>query len=357
MASWPPDLPKARRGEGWSVGMAGTAETTEPQHLRRRWWRGVLRGCLIGLLLALGMEAGRVLFGSNVHVVVPGQVYRSAQLSPHELKKLVQKYHLRTVVNLRGCCPGIDWYEAESRATHALDVSQEDICFSAGHLPSISEMRRLTEVLDESERPLVLHCKRGADRTGLAAAVFLLSQTETSLATAQRQLGLRYGHFALGRPAYLDEFLDLYTTWLREQGCEHSSTVFRHWVEEAYCPGACRSVVEPLDWPPSMPAGKPFGLRVRAHNTSLGPWHFRPGSNAGFHVGYHLWDEHGGPLKECTAGLFRAEVAPGQSIDVMLPFPVLTPGHYRVQVDTVEAQHCWFHNAGSEPLECELDVR
>ena len=47
------------------------------------------------------------------------------------------------MINLRGCCTPNPWYLDECRVTQRLDVSQEDICFSAGRLPSVPEVRRL----------------------------------------------------------------------------------------------------------------------------------------------------------------------------------------------------------------------
>ena len=45
--------------------------------------------------------------------------------------------------------------------------------------------------------------------------VVLLLHTEQAFTQARRQLSLRYGHLALGNPAHLDAFLDLYAAWLR----------------------------------------------------------------------------------------------------------------------------------------------
>src|SRR5262249_9730162 len=142
-------------------------------HLVR--WRRMISNCLfILLLLATGGEAYRVFVGSNFHPVIPGRVYRSAQLSPEELQQRLQAKGIRTVVNLRGCSDPLPWFLEEARVTHRLNVCQEDICFSAGHLPAVGEMRRLVEVLDRTEYPILLHCRRGADRTGMSAAVVLL---------------------------------------------------------------------------------------------------------------------------------------------------------------------------------------
>jgi protein tyrosine phosphatase (PTP) superfamily phosphohydrolase (DUF442 family) len=313
---------------------------------------------MAGVLWAVAAEAGHVLLGRNFHAAIPGRVYRCAQPSAADLERAVRRQGIRTVVNLRGCCPAAPWYREEARATHRLNLAQEDICFSAGRLPSIHEMRRLVEVLDRTEYPILIHCRRGADRTGLAAAVALLSQTDASFAEARRQLGPRYGHLAVGRPAYLDQFLDSYERWLGTQGQTHSPAVFRRWLAQDSCPGGYGSTVELLSPPTGLACGQPFVLVVRARNRGTQAWRLCPGSNAGVHAGFLLWDADGRLAASGRAGLFDAVVAPGQSIDLTLAVPALeAPGRYRLWVDMVDEQQCWFFQLGSEPLEQELEIK
>jgi protein tyrosine phosphatase (PTP) superfamily phosphohydrolase (DUF442 family) len=313
---------------------------------------------LVGLFTVGAVEARRVFLGTNAHVVLPGRVYRCAQPSQKDLARQIQEHGIRTVVNLRGCSAGLPWYLEESRATAELDLAQEDICFSAGRLPSSAELRRFVEVLDKAEYPLLLHCRRGADRTGMASAIVLLLQPGRSYAEAARQLALRYGHLPVGNPTSLDEFLGFYETWLAERGLEHSPALFRRWVVQEYCPAQCRGELEWLDFPRSVARGEPFSVRVRAHNTSRGSWRFRPGVNAGVHAAYVLWDASDRQVANGKAALLDAEVPPGQSIDITIPLPSLNaPGKYRLLVDMVDEQQCWFFQVGSEPLEEELEVR
>jgi hypothetical protein len=323
-----------------------------------RLGRSLLLGTAAGFLAALGFDAYHVFIGSNAHTVLTGRVYRCAQPSGPEVEKLVQKFGVRTVVNLRGGCDSLPWYLDECRATHHLGVCQEDVRFSAGHLPSTAEARRLLEVLDRSEYPILFHCRRGADRTGLASAMVLLLQPSTPLDKARRQLSLRYGHAALGRPAYLDGFLDLYEEYLHNQGLAHSSARFRAWLEHGYCPAECRSALQAIDWPTSVNKDEPMALRIRATNTSVRPWRFRPGNNAGVHAEFTVLDVQGIIVANGRAGLFDAEIAPAENIDLVLPIPPLHhPGRYLLQVDMVSEQHCEFHQAGSEILEQEVEVR
>ena len=97
----------------------------------------------LGVLAALGFGAEflRVVALSNVHTVIPGRVYRTAQLSPDRLQKFIADKGLRTVINLRGVCGDMPWYLGECRATHAANVNQEDITFSAKRFPAPAEVR------------------------------------------------------------------------------------------------------------------------------------------------------------------------------------------------------------------------
>jgi protein tyrosine phosphatase (PTP) superfamily phosphohydrolase (DUF442 family) len=309
------------------------------------------------VLLALAVNAGYALLGPNFHAVLPGQIYRCAQPSPVELEQRVRRYGIRTVVNLRGCGDIFPWYLEECRATHRLNLSQEDVSLSAGRLPSVHELRRLVEVLDRSERPILMHCRRGADRTGLASAIVLLLYSDADLSRARRELGMRYGHVALGKTAQLNGFLDLYEEWLSERGQAHSPEVFRRWVGKEYCPAECRCTVElcsPLD---VVPAGRPFGVTLRVRNTSIRPWRLRRGTNAGIHAIAVVYT-----ADYCTAGtgrggLFDGVVAPGEGVELTVPLPALPAGRYRLMADMIDEQHCWFMQTGSEPVEKEFTVR
>jgi protein tyrosine/serine phosphatase len=158
--------------------------------LRRpaRPWRWAARAAALVPVVAVVAEAARVVGGPNRHAVIPGRVYRCAQPSEADLRELVRDYHVRTVINLRGMSRVHDWYAVEARTLHDLNVSQEDVTLSANRLPSPSELRRLIDVLDHTEYPVVFHCKQGADRTGLTAAVVLLLSPDATLSDAMRQL-------------------------------------------------------------------------------------------------------------------------------------------------------------------------
>jgi predicted protein tyrosine phosphatase len=318
-------------------------------------------GCLVGLILGVSLEAADILLGSNCHVltIAPGRIYRCAQPSGASLEQMVRTYGIRTVLNLRGNGEPAHWYREESLAASRLGISMEDLSLSASRLPSPPVLRELVELLDHSAYPILVHCHRGIDRTGLASTVAVLLHTDTPLDTAVAQLGFRYGHLPLGRTESMDRFFELYREWLADQGQPHSCQRFRHWITSEYCPGECRATVEPLDPVGDvlrLPRGKPSALRVRCHNTSVKPWSFRPGDNAGVHAYFVFLDSDNRWAAFGRAGLFYAEVPPGQSIDLTLSLPALPPGRYELRVDLSDEQHAFFFQTGSEPLLLKVEV-
>lgn len=327
-----------------------------PTAVRRRapLWRVVAVGCALGAAAACGTEIFRMAFSGNTHTVLPGRLYRTAQLTPDRLAGHVRTFGIKTVVNLRGR-PFADWYAEEGRATQALGVSQEDVVTSANRLPAPGELRRLIEVFDHSEHPLMIHCQQGADRTGLAAAVYLLLYTDAAYATARRQCSPRYGHFAIHTAAAMDDFFDLYENWLG--GREHSPAAFRQWATAEYVPPLGSARLELLDPPAVVAARRPFAFKVRAYNTGRESWALKAGSLVGIHVGYGVIElGRSAGVFAGRAGFVDATVRPGEFIDLDLPVPALGPGKYRLLAD-VSRWHIDFVKYGSEPVSYDWEAR
>ena len=309
----------------------------EPKPVRSRpLWRRIVRGLVIVAVVAFLAEAVRVTALANRHTVIPGKVYRSAQPSEDDVRELVRDKGIKTILNLRGLCQDTDWYQEESRSAHDLGISQEDITLSANALPPPNELRRVVEVLDRTEYPVLIHCRRGADRTGLVSTMALLLHTDATLGEARQQLWLRYGHFRFGRTASMDKFFDLYEAFL-EDGT-HTPARFRDWVARHYCPGPARSHlswVEPF--PNGIAASIPVGLPVRAQNLSNVPWELKPGTFASVHVSFAVFNDAGKDVFSNRAG-FRFETVPvGRSTEVLIPLPGLAPGRYKLVVELHDA--------------------
>jgi protein tyrosine/serine phosphatase len=130
----------------------------------------------------------------NQHEVVPGLLYRSAQLPAGEFISLAKQTGLRTVINLRGENVGSDWYDAQYRAAKELGVGFLNYRMSASRELTVEQMTELAQILRAAPKPVLIHCGSGSDRTGLACALYLLEAGYPPTAVAN-QLSLQFGHF------------------------------------------------------------------------------------------------------------------------------------------------------------------
>lgn len=323
----------------------------------------------VGMVLLIGLlgEAGRVLLGDNFHVVLSGQIYRTAQRSPDQLEQLVRQLGIRSVVNLRGASTS-PWYLDQCRRIQQLGVNQFDVSMSASRLPPAQEMRRLVDIIDHAEYPICFHCRRGADRTGVASAIARLLQPGSTFAEGRCQLHWRFGHVPYGSLKSMDELLDLYKEWLDRKAQQHDAGLFRHWLQHEYR-GSCDYAVEKFAWlppaphtsasqePPRIVCEIPIALEVRLRNTGPTTWNVTTHSRAGFHLSYRVWDSKGKVALEGRWCAREVRIAPGEILAETVVVPgELTPGRYRIMVDMVEENRAWFYQTGTEPMEMELDV-
>ena len=326
---------------------------------RRPLWPALLRGGICGLAAAGLIDGWTIAFADNLHTVKPGRVFRSAQMSPEHFRRALERRHIRTIVNLRGTCPDMPWYLAECRVTHDANVNQEDVCLSATRLPSPSELRRLIEVLDGTEYPILLHCRQGVDRTGLAATAVKLLEPGVSLATARRQLSLGFCYVPFNGTENMRQFFDLYEEWLAKLNLAHSPELFRHWALNEYCPGCCRGWLEP---PPDLPANHRLKancartFQFRAHNTSIRDWHLTTATMQGFHLRYTVTASNHRTMLAEQAGLFDAVVRPGESVDLTVGIPALAPGAYDLRIEMIDEFENSFCMFGQEPYQFVFQV-
>lgn len=189
---------------------------------------------VVAVLGAVVVAVGhRPILSNNFGVVDPGRVYRSAQPRA-ELRRTVAAHHLASILNLRGGSEADSWYAAEVRATRDLGVVFYDLPLSATRRPTRRELLVLLDLLERCRYPLLIHCKSGADRTGLASALYLLAQRGVPPSEALGAFSVFHGHFPIGGPEHLHEPFEEYAAWLRSRGLTHSLALLRSWVEHEY---------------------------------------------------------------------------------------------------------------------------
>ena len=143
---------------------------------------------------------------TNLDLVAPG-VWRSNQPTHGRLAAL-KAMGIRTILNLRGAGhSAAHLFEAES--CRALGLTLVSVSLRARLAPERSAVLALFEAFRTVERPVLMHCKSGADRAGFASALYLLANGAT-MAQARRHLSWRYLHVRASRTGVLDHILDLH---------------------------------------------------------------------------------------------------------------------------------------------------
>jgi protein tyrosine/serine phosphatase len=148
-------------------------------------------------------------FSENVHVVAPGLVYRSAQLLPEELESVIAEYGIRSVISLAPPEPEQSWYRGEVSVSSAHGITRYEIPLSRGVRPTTDQLQHVLSALRTASKPVLLHSQSGADRAGLAAALYQYAIASRPASEAGRQLSIRYGHF----PSILPETGAMDTTF------------------------------------------------------------------------------------------------------------------------------------------------
>lgn len=132
----------------------------------------------------------------NFDTVIPGQVYRSRQLSPQGFHEVFDKYHIKSILNLRGANPGEAWYQDEMKISQQFRVKHYDIALQSKALPNDQTLQFLIDTIKNSPKPLLIHCESGVDRTGFASALALILLAHADTQIAQKQVSWRYFVFS-----------------------------------------------------------------------------------------------------------------------------------------------------------------
>jgi hypothetical protein len=339
------------------------------------------RGSADRLLRRGAMAAGLVAFAllilwlaaeDQVIEVIPGEVMRSGQLDGGELRDVIERSRLRTVVSLTGSGPADDWVGAERELCAAMGVRHVTLPFSLDTWPGRVQVELAVKLLDTAERPLLFHCLRGVDRSGWASAVALLL-ADAPVERALQQMSRRTGHLCDPNACPLHRFFASYADHLAATGRGESAAAFREWVASTYCPAPYNAQLEPLgEFPRSAAAGETLRLNVRVTNRGADAWRMTDSRAEGVRLGARVV----GPFSEPPAdpiAVFRLPNGPAVDIaraglesGVMLPgsrrdFELRLraprrPGRYLLQLDMVDERVHWFSDLGWTGIIRELEV-
>jgi protein tyrosine/serine phosphatase len=150
----------------------------------------------------------------NFHAITPGKAYRSGETDRDELEYFVAKYNIKSILNLQGIRASDHHYRDEIAVCRECDLAHYDLRLSADKKPSKDKVDQLICIFKAAPRPILIHCRAGSDRAGLAAAIWKVVVDGESKGLAAEQLSIRYGHLPFGATTAMDDF---FGEWQPEQ--------------------------------------------------------------------------------------------------------------------------------------------
>ena len=161
-----------------------------------------MKKAIIVLCLVAGgiiaFAAWWLLVYDNYHEAIPGQLYRSGQMSSSQLSRHVVQDRIATVINLRPDTNEI-WHAKEVQVCIEKGIHHIDFPMHGDLPPPRERMTDLVALMKQSTRPVLIHCTHGADRTGLAIALYMRALENLPSEEAARSLSLKYGHLPVMR--------------------------------------------------------------------------------------------------------------------------------------------------------------
>jgi protein tyrosine phosphatase (PTP) superfamily phosphohydrolase (DUF442 family) len=204
----------------------------------------------------LAKPGGRLKAWLNMHVVDHGMIrtlynnlyelgggmYRSSQPSPAQIRRYQRKLGLKTILNLRGESP-YGSYPLEVAVCREVGIELVDLVLYSRSPPSRRRIHLLKDTFDAIQYPALLHCKSGADRAGMAAALYRILHLGHPVEDAMKELAWKYGHFKQARTGVQDFFLASYLAYDARQ-----PIAFLDWVDTVYDEQAMKKQFRAEGW-------------------------------------------------------------------------------------------------------------
>ncbi len=149
----------------------------------------------------------------NFRVVRTGKLYRCKQLTPKLFCKYAKEHEITTVLNLRTDSVKKPSWQNQKRLIEQQGFKVVSLPMRGFIYPTPEQVSALLAFFKNNKGPVLIHCRRGRDRTGTVAALWRIEYEGANYRVAQRELTFwKHGH--IGLP--MKRFLKLWVT-LREK--------------------------------------------------------------------------------------------------------------------------------------------
>ena len=166
--------------------------------------RWTLIAALVGVIVVAPVMYFRCVYDTHkrLRIVDPGRLYRSGQMTADGFADAVERYHIRTILNVQDEVPDPD---IDLGFWSGRTIKESELCRELGvryvHLmPTLISRRavprqrpsaidQMLAVLDdESNYPVLIHCHAGLHRTGVLTAIYRMEYQNWTTDEAFREM-------------------------------------------------------------------------------------------------------------------------------------------------------------------------
>jgi len=146
----------------------------------------------------------------NFHEIAKG-VFRSSQPTMWQLEKLTREYNLTTVVNLKDAQRDNPYFHFEEEKCEELGLKLINVNISSRGFPTYEKLLNYKKIIETMEKPVLIHCKAGADRTGIFCTLYQYFYEKRDIEDTDQLKLFPYGHFRYSNAGkgdyYFEEFV------------------------------------------------------------------------------------------------------------------------------------------------------
>lgn len=158
---------------------------------------------------------------------VGAHALRMNQPWPADIRRAA-RFGIRTIVTARHD-PRHGGNALVAAEAERLGLAYRTIPLFSREAPTRGALLDAADAFRRIERPVLLHCKSGADRAGLLAALWLIVMEDASVRAARKQLSPRFLHIRQSRTGILDAVFDTYLAAHPDE-----AKPFLDWVRDEY---------------------------------------------------------------------------------------------------------------------------
>ncbi len=182
-----------------------TPDPGQPDAHAWSWPRFTRNALIIAAVVGLGGWAWVANISPNLHpknfgVVAEGEVYRAGRLTPEAIRRVAREHGVRTIVDLGAHHAGSAGERREAMTAAALGITRYEFpLFGDGTGDPNQYARALRVMTDPDAQPVLVHCAAGAERTGVAVALYRMLAENATLESAMDD-AREYRHDPAGNP-------------------------------------------------------------------------------------------------------------------------------------------------------------